>query len=629
MIFSDGLSTIVQRAMQTTILHPAFLEKATRKLPLPVLLSISLIGIVLLLIFSGVAVYQSQTKIYEQRKWVTYTYQILLQNKTLLNLLQDAETGQRGFIITGNLDYLAPYTNAIKQVEPVINSLQQLTINNEIQQKRILILRSLIKEKLSELGETIKLRRQGNFAAATTLVANNSGKIFMDRIRSVISSMDQEEHTLLNMRIHTLEVETIAANHKIILLATSAIVLLILTAGFSLWLLNKKQQYEIERNKATELLARSEEQLHLLVEGITDSAILMLDPTGHILTWNSGATRIKGYSQEEIIGKHFSIFYTKEDLDNGKPASELAIATAEGHYQEEGWRVRKDGSLFWTNVSITALWDKDNKLKGFSKIARDLTERKRFEESLLKANLELEERTAQLKVANTDLESFSYSVSHDLRAPLRAINGFVSILLEDFQDKLEPVAREHLDVISRNAIKMGQLIDDLLAFSRTTRHELTHSKINMEELMGAVFNEQKELCPGRVLELHMKSVPDGFGDRSMIAQVITNLVSNAIKFTRHQTTAEIELGGHVQDHECIYYVKDNGLGFDMRFVDKLFKPFQKLHRPKDFEGTGIGLALVQRIIHKHGGKVWAEGKLDVGTTVYFTLPTQGGFNEWS
>ena len=255
-------------------------------------------------------------------------------------------------------------------------------------------------------------------------------------------------------------------------------------------------------------------------------------------------------------------------------------------------------------------------------------ERKQVEVELQKHRDHLEElveqRTVELVVVNKELESFSYSVSHDLRAPLRAIDGFSRILLEDYTEKLDDEGKRLLNIIQNNTQKMGQLIDDLLAFSRVGRQEKKLLNIDMAELAKGVFKELNDTVTGQTIQSNINSIPNASGDRSMIRQVFINLLSNAIKFTRPKGTSIIEVGGWTEENENIYYVKDNGVGFDMKYSDKLFNVFQRLHSSSEFEGTGVGLAIVQRIIHRHGGRVWAEGEVGKGATFFFTLPRKEG-----
>ena len=230
------------------------------------------------------------------------------------------------------------------------------------------------------------------------------------------------------------------------------------------------------------------------------------------------------------------------------------------------------------------------------------------------------ERTQALRETNAELEAFSYSVSHDLRAPLRAIHGFARILLEDHGTELQPEAKRVLGVIDENTRRMGQLIDDLLSFSRLGRKELETARVDMTELVRTIADEVRRAAGDRALEIKIEPLPPARGDRDMLRQAVMNLLDNAAKFTRRRTPGHIEVGHRADGAETVYYVKDNGAGFDPRYAGKLFGVFQRLHRADEFEGTGVGLAIVQRIVQRHGGRVWAEGQVDAGATFSFTLP---------
>jgi signal transduction histidine kinase/type II secretory pathway pseudopilin PulG len=243
-----------------------------------------------------------------------------------------------------------------------------------------------------------------------------------------------------------------------------------------------------------------------------------------------------------------------------------------------------------------------------------------LQESKSTLEKKVEERTQQLQETNKELESFSYSVSHDLRAPLRAMDGFSKILVEDYSDKLDSEGKRVLSTIINSTQQMGRLIDDLLAFSRLGRQEVKKQVVNMNTQVQGVFSELQQAAGKRKIEFKLADLPTAQADASLIHQVWSNLLSNALKYSSHKETAIIEVGATSDDHETIYFVKDNGAGFDMTYVDKLFGVFQRLHDQNEFEGTGVGLAIVKRIVARHGGRVWAEGKIDHGATMYFTLP---------
>src|SRR5206468_1320092 len=247
-------------------------------------------------------------------------------------------------------------------------------------------------------------------------------------------------------------------------------------------------------------------------------------------------------------------------------------------------------------------------------------------DEISRLNGELEQRvrdrTAQLEIMVKELEAFTYSISDDMRGPLRAIDGFSRVLLEEYPDKLDAEGKRLLNIIGSNAETMGQLIDGLLAFSHLGRQPLDQSDIAMEELAASVFEELKADARNRDVLIELQSLPPAFGDRNMIRQVFVGLIGNAFKFTRPRANAVIEIGHkETAAGQTIYYVRDNGVGFDMQYSSKLFGVFQRLHRPDEFEGTGVGLALAQRIIQRHGGRIWAEGKVNEGATFFFTLPT--------
>jgi PAS domain S-box-containing protein len=374
-----------------------------------------------------------------------------------------------------------------------------------------------------------------------------------------------------------------------------------------------------ERKQVAEALRQSDELLRLMVQGVKDYAVLMLDPEGRVTTWNEGAERIKGYRAEEIIGEHFSKFYAQEAVAQGKPSKELTLAAEQGSFEEEGWRRRKDGSRFWASVVITALRDKTGQLRGFSKVTRDITERRQAEEELARQRNELASSNAKLIAASDEMESFSYSVSHDLRAPLRAIDGFGHALLEDCADALDDTGKSYVNRIRAATHRMGALIDDLLSLAGLSRTEMHKQSLDISALARSVASVLQKAHPERQIELRILDGLKTTADPGLLQVVLENLLSNAWKFTSKRASAHIEFGIARENGSSAYFVRDDGAGFDPAYAGRLFGAFQRLHSTAEFAGTGIGLATVQRIVHRHGGRIWAKSSVGQGATFYFTM----------
>jgi PAS domain S-box-containing protein len=491
--------------------------------------------------------------------------------------------------------------------------------------------------------------------------------------------------------------------------------------------------YQLREWAKQQVQRQSEERFRLLVEGIEDYAIILLDADGKIATWNSGAERLTGYTAEESLRRPYAALYPPEAVASHQPEEDLLQAVAAGRASRtelDRQMVRKDGTRFIANVMITALSDERGALQAHAVVIRDVTERKGVEQATahlaaivtssadailsksldgtimtwnrgaerlfgykademigqpvtrlifpdrvqeeehILARIRHGERIDQhetvrrhksghaidvsltlspitdaagvilgvssivhditehkrnvraLREANKELEAFSYSVSHDLRAPLRSINGFAKVLVEDFGPSLPQEARRFLSVIQRSAGRMGELIDDLLEFSRLSRSTLDRRVVDVKRVIREVWLELRRQDPDRQAVLIMDDVPKCLADRRLIKQVWVNLISNALKYSRPREESRIEIGWHADEQQPgnnVYWIRDNGVGFDQRYVNKLFGVFQRLHRAEDFEGTGVGLALVHRIVQRHGGRVWAEGRLNEGATFYFTL----------
>jgi PAS domain S-box-containing protein len=360
-------------------------------------------------------------------------------------------------------------------------------------------------------------------------------------------------------------------------------------------------------------------QKGLLIEQSHD-AIIVWDLEHGILDWNAGSERLYGYSREHAIGKvGYELLQTRFPLPVDKFLEHL---TKFGFWSGDVVQTTADGREVFSSCRHQII-----EVDGHRRVLqtnRDITDRKRAEDELRRLNETLEkrveERTESLEAANKELEAFSYSVSHDLRAPLRAVDGFSRIMIEDYGNTLDDEGLRLLNVIRDSAQNMGRLIDDLLQFSRLSRKPLETGPLEIQDLAQDVYRELQSAQDALPAEFKIGEMPDSEGDRSLMRQVFINLFSNAIKYSRHADKIDVEVGGSSKNGENIYFVRDHGIGFDMKYADKLFGVFQRLHDAEQFEGTGVGLAIVHRVVTRHGGRVWAEAEPNKGATFYFSLP---------
>jgi PAS domain S-box-containing protein len=370
-----------------------------------------------------------------------------------------------------------------------------------------------------------------------------------------------------------------------------------------------------ERKRIEKELRESEEQFHALADSIPNLA-WWANGDGYITWYNKRWYEYTGTIPKQMEGWGWQSVHDPKVLPEVLEKWKESIATGQPFDMEFPLR-GADGVFRPFLTRVLPLKDTAGQVLRWFGTNTDIS-------ALRQTGKALEERTKQLEETNKELESFSYSVSHDLRAPLRAIDGYSRMILKQQGDKFDERTTRLFDVIRNNTKMMEQLIDDLLALSRLGGEALSLSRLNVDELTKDVWEELKANNPERPIDLTIDKLPPGIGDRSFIKQVLVNIISNAIKFTRSREVPLIGVGGYMEETECVYYVRDNGVGFDMRYHDKLFGVFQRLHSAADYEGTGIGLALVQRIIQRHGGRVWAESEPDKGATFYFSLPTQIG-----
>jgi PAS domain S-box-containing protein len=380
-----------------------------------------------------------------------------------------------------------------------------------------------------------------------------------------------------------------------------------------------RQEVEEERKHLDQRLRDQQFYTRSLIESNID-ALMTTDPRGIITDVNKQTEALTGCTRDELIGAPFKDYFT----DAGRAEAGIKRVLAEGKVTNYELTARaRDGKLTVVSYNATTFHDRGRRLQGVFAAARDMTELKRFEHTLQQNEVQRERdaaHAAELAVVNQELEAFSYSVSHDLRAPLRHIHGYVEMLQRATEGQLPDKAKRYLETITDASLEMGQLIDALLAFSRLGRAEIKGMTVHLDALIQDVIRGLEMAINGRPIVWKISPLPPIVGDASLLKQVLSNLIDNAIKYSRTRDPATIEIGSAGEEGgRVVVFVRDNGVGFDMQYAHKLFGVFQRLHRPEEFEGTGIGLATVRRIVVRHGGRVWAEGTIDKGATVYFTL----------
>jgi len=383
-------------------------------------------------------------------------------------------------------------------------------------------------------------------------------------------------------------------------------------------------QQLVERERSERVLRESESRYRSLFDGVP-VGLLRTSPEGRILDANPALVEMFGFpNRDALLGTNINDLY----VDPQERQEALAEADRKGSVTSIELRLhRSDGTPIWVRASGRAVRDASGRVVQYEGAMLDVTARKQAENEVHALNRELEnrvqERTAQLEAANQELEAFAYTAAHDLRAPLITLGGVSQMLLEDYAADLREEGRRHLRQIGESTRHMGALIDDLLSFSRLSRQPVHDQVIAPADLARKVLRTLNGEGTGRQIAVRIGGLPVCRADPALLKQVFVNLLSNALKFTRHREGAAIEVGGHPTSDDPTrntYFVKDNGVGFDMQYAAKLFGVFQRLHRADEYEGTGVGLAIVQRIIHRHGGRIWAEGAPGKGATFYFTLP---------
>lgn len=362
-----------------------------------------------------------------------------------------------------------------------------------------------------------------------------------------------------------------------------------------------------------------------MVDSVRDYAIFALDPEGRVASWNIGAERVKGWKEEEVIGRYYGMFHTEEDQRRGKPELELRLAREKGRFEEEGPRVRSDGSLYHARVALAVMRDPDGEVVGFAKVVENRTQQVTRETELKKLHESLEarvrERTRELEAAVAQLESFSYSISHDLRGPLRAMEGFSSVLLENLAPQLDAENRHYLERIATAARRMDRLVHDVLALSRMQRARLPAHRIELSRLIPEIVDQYHHLHDGSAIITVRPGLLAVHAHEPSLVQCLSNLLANAVKFGRPGVKPEVDISTEPRGDFVRLWVRDNGIGIRAEDQERVFKIFEQVLEPSlSNGGTGIGLAIVKAAVERMGGNVGVESDYGRGSSFYVDLP---------
>ncbi|HRJ71863.1 MAG TPA: CHASE3 domain-containing protein [Terrimicrobiaceae bacterium] len=574
------------------------------------------LGIFLMLLLANVSAHFI-TNLYRASESVAHRQDVLKELQRISGNLASLQSSQRGYLITGDEEALAARDRVSEGLAAALRRVRELVADNPAQRERLDHIAPLVEARIDWEEQTIRIRRAQSFDAARQLVASGRGVALQEGLRKILDEMESAEYALLKSDQTRSESESTTAFLVLPLGAFLSLTLLLLAFFF----LNEGAS---ERVTVEKQLRASIRDLRDLYDALDEHAIVAItDPQGHITHVNDKFCAISKYSREELLGQDHRIINSGHHLKDFFRSLWTTIGRGKVWKNEVKNRA-KDGTTYWVDTTIVPFLDPEGKPRHYVAIRADITERKRVEEEILSLNAGLElrvkARAAELEDANRELDTFCYSVSHDLRAPLRAIAGFSKVLAETCTDKLDATSRNYLDRIVAATDRMGDLIDDLLKLSRVTRNELVPQRVDLTQMARSIADGLVLASPGRETKIAVSEHLEAEGDPRLLRVMLENLLGNAWKFTSKTPDARIAFDCEIQDGgRKVFSVADNGAGFDMQFAGKLFGPFQRLHAAGDFPGTGIGLATVQRIIHRHGGSVWADAAPGRGATFFFTF----------
>jgi PAS domain S-box-containing protein len=580
------------------------------------------VAVLVLLLVAGAAAWNAN-RFDDTFRRVDHTHEVVSHlQQTLIGVLT-MQSSTRGFVLTGDETILRPYHTGIRSVADSLARVRDLTKDNPRQRQRIELLDPTVALAAANMQGRIEARRTRGSHAVRETNELLAGQDAVASIRKTIEEMEAEERQLLNERI---EGARAAARSTIEAMALGGFCALIFIIGSGLLVRRDFSQ----RIRAEDALRKSQRMFERLFDNAPD-AIIQVDRGGKIVRANKQAEELFRWSSAELNRARME--HVLPQRLHGPEGGYLAAYFAQPRARRitgagiELVGRRKDGTEFPVDIILSPL-ETDDGLQALA-VIRDITTRRANEEKIRRLNMDLQLQNARLEIANKELESFSYSVSHDLRAPLRHIDGFAGLLSKHAEDVLDEKGRRFIAVISGSAKRMGQLIDDLLTFSRMGRAQMLTSQVDHLQLVTSVIREGGFERPG-VIQWDIQPLPPVNADASMLRQVWFNLIDNAVKYSAKSTPAQIQIGSKIDPvdlNERIFFIRDNGVGFDMKYAAKLFGVFQRLHADTEFQGTGIGLANVRRIITRHGGRTWAEGAPGEGSTFYFSLPLTSSTQE--
>jgi PAS domain S-box-containing protein len=556
----------------------------------------------------GLHSYRSTLGVVESAAWVAHTHEVVSHLWSLSSDVVTVESRRRAYALTGDEEQVERAHASGASANENLERLRHLTADNPRQQERLDRLDRLVAGRLARVEESVDRLRHAPADRASQAEATTAASRANDEIRSVIREMLDEESALRDRRHADVQASLRRTKWVITLGGVSAGLLVGLASFFFYRESHHRQRAEAE-------LRRREALYRAVLSQFPNGAVLLFDRELRYRLAEGQGLAMVGLSKAGLEGHTIWEALPPETCAAIEPAYRAALGG-----QATSFEVPFRGRHY--AVQVSPLATEGHETLGMV-VTQDITERRRAEDEVRRLNTELYAKILETTSANQELEAFSYSVSHDLRAPIRHINGFVDMLQRRSASALDETAQRHLNTIARASRHMGQLIDDLLAFSRMGRGELTRNRVSLGSLAREVIEAMRPELDGRSIEWRVDGLPDVTGDAAMLRVVLGNLLSNAVKYTRPRAQAVIEIGAvAAEPGEVVLFVKDNGVGFDMQYADKLFGVFQRLHRSDEFEGTGIGLATVRRIVHRHGGRTWAEASLGGGATFFVALPAR-------